>query len=98
MIDNSLVFQNAGTILSYFFPLWPVIIVLTGIGWRRQFLTGMIMVWVLLLGIWLWTQFGTTKLPSILLAEPWNTILFFVTGVFLFLLLIMRQVRRQNRR
>ncbi len=95
MIDNSLVIKYAGTILSYFFPLWPVIILMAGIGWRRQFLAGMTFCWVLLCGIWVWTLFGTTRLPSILLPVPLNTILSFVTGLILFGLLIEGQTRRQ---
>jgi len=91
MIDNSQILSNMGNMLSFFFPLWPVVL-LMGLGWRRRMLLGLVFGWVLMLGLWVITLFGSVRLTSFLLPEPWNTILFFATGAVLFAFLIVRSI------
>ena len=94
LFDNSQVLANLGTLLTYFFPFWAVVVA-AGLTWRKRALNGMIFFWLLMAGIWALTLFRTTTLPSFLLPEPWNTLLFFVSGVVLFLLLVSRTARHQ---
>jgi hypothetical protein len=90
MIDNSLVLNYLGTFLSFIFPFWPLVVA-AQFQWRRHILANMCIAWAGMALVWILTLFGSTRLPSFLIHEPWNTGLFFATGIVLLTLQITRK-------
>jgi len=71
-------------VVGGFFTFWPVV-VLTPLGWRRGHVYGGIVVmWVVMLFGWIAARSAAIKPMVLLIPEPLNTVLFFLTGVVLF--------------
>lgn len=85
-----------GYSFGYVFSLWPLI-VLSPIRWKREnVLAGMIIVWTLMLFGWLLASTVSPRPLVELIPEPFNTHLFFLTGLALLVWSLLREVRRQR--
>jgi hypothetical protein len=71
-----------GMIGGMIFPLWPAIVV-RALGQRRNVFGNMAAAWIMLLLLWFVSLFSIERIPSFLIPEPWNTILFFLFGLVL---------------
>jgi Restriction endonuclease len=70
-------------VVGAFFTFWPVV-VLTPLGWRRgNVYGGIVTMWVVMLFGWIAARSASIKPMVLLIPEPLNTVLFFLTGMVL---------------
>ena len=81
-IDYRLMFDTVATIVGFIFPLWPLAVI-APMQRRRNILVNMIVIWFFMAAIWLVSMLSRFRVTSWLIPEPFNTILFLVTGVVL---------------
>jgi len=95
----SLTFASMFLILSYtfamVFPLWPLLM-LAPLQRRRNILVRMLVVWGVLAIMRIFLFFAPTSLPSYLIPEPFNTILFLGAGAALISLRLVISFRQHK--
>lgn len=85
-----------GYSFGFIFTLWPLL-VLSPLKWNKgNLLASMIIVWTLMLFGWLFARSVSPKLPLLLIPEPLNTYLFFLTGLALLLWALLRATREER--
>ncbi|MBN1641971.1 MAG: restriction endonuclease [Anaerolineae bacterium] len=86
-----------GAAFSLLFMLWPLLL-LGLLDQRRGRLTAALGAWTIVAGIRVAMLFLPSVLPlAITIPEPWNTVLFVVTGAVLWGLWVWRRQRTQSR-
>ncbi len=96
MVGIQGMFQVLGYVLGIIYSIWPLVI-LTPFGWRRgNILGGMIALWVFMLFGWMFAHSASFKPVIVILPEPLNEILFFLTGVILFGWPVIRKIRERQ--
>ena len=89
------VMQFLGLIFGFVFSFWPVV-VLAPLAWRRgKALRAMQASWLILCVGWILARY-VDSVPSLLIPEPWNAILFFMAGFILFVWQTFKKGREQN--
>ena len=96
MIDSKIFYQTFLSFMGLIFSFWPLVI-LGPLQRRRQVLPIMIVAWVTMAIIWIASLFGPEpRIKSILIPEPLNTILFFISGCVLLILQIGKKYWQQR--
>ena len=70
------------TMASVLFPFWPIVFIVPMRG-RRKIYGSMAAVWLLMFVLWILTLISPYETVSFLIPEPWNTILFVLSGFVL---------------
>lgn len=89
-------FQTIAFVFSFVFAFWPFI-VLVPIQRRKHILYYMTLAWGFTVLLWAASFFSPVPNRFTLIPEPWNTVLFWLTGVVLIgIQLALRFFRRRN--
>jgi len=89
-------FKVIALVLGFIFAAWPLIVV-APLGWRRgDVLRSMTVAWATMFLSWLIVRATSSKPASFLIPEPFNTYAFFLTGVVLIGLFVVRGVFRRG--
>ncbi len=91
--DTKEIFTGAFLILGFFYPLWPVMVLTPLRVNRRNQLPFLILAWGFSLITWLSYISAPTPHKFALIPEPFNTILFFLTGVSLVIVIVVKRFR-----
>jgi HJR/Mrr/RecB family endonuclease len=101
-VESAKMEMSTGTIgavgygFGYVFTLWPLF-VLSPLKWKKEnILASMIIVWTLMLFGWLFARTVSPRPLAVLIPEPLNTGLFFLTGLALLLWALLRAMREQR--
>ncbi len=93
---SSVTIAAVGYGFGYIFTVWPLII-LSPLKWKKEnVLAGMVVAWTLLLFGWLFAMTVSHRPLVVLIPEPLNTYLFFLTGLALLVWGLLRELRRQR--
>lgn len=83
-------------VIFFAFAIWPLYL-LAPLKWRKNKLTGLVIIWSVLAVVRALLIFNPTPVIGILVPEPLNTVIFVVTGVVLILLKVSRDgLQRHN--
>jgi HJR/Mrr/RecB family endonuclease len=89
------VMELLGMVFGIVFPFWPVV-VLAPLGWRRgKVFRAMQASWLMMFVGWILIHL-VEPVPSLLIPEPWNTILFFTAGLLIFGWAFLKKYREKS--
>jgi restriction system protein len=83
--------MNLLGITSIIFAFWPIIL-LAPLNWRRNAIEGMFYLWIVFAILRILFLLFSIPVSVLIVSEPLNTILFFITGVILLLILKGRKL------
>jgi hypothetical protein len=87
---------------NFVFMLW-FLLILSALAARRHSLANALTAWIVVFAIWIFISVYPYSEPGMskalrIIPEPWNTYLFFATGLLLFVLYFIRRQRRSASR
>lgn len=84
-----------GYVFSFVFILWPLVIV-SPLRGRKHFLANMLVMWIILAAMRAFLFFKPGLSFLVLIPEPFNTVLFCMTGIVLWGVKIVKNLSNQN--
>lgn len=92
-LDFNEILKGTFLVLGFFYPLWPVIVLTPLRVARRNQLPFLLIAWGFALITWFGYLFAPSPHKFTLIPEPFNTILFFLSGAILAFVIVLRRYK-----